>query len=575
MEGPIVLCGLGRMGWRVLEYLQAAGLSVVVIDTGCRSDDLRLKGARVVSGDCRKRETLESAGVAHARGVLVLTSDDLVNIATALMVRSLNADVRILIRMFNQNLLDRLGHAVRNVIALSTAHLTAPILATTALTGQSLGAFRVDDGADGLRQVAEVSVGGMSELRGRTIAEAESAYRVQVLAHLTADHGKRHLHHIQHDHSLISGDRLVICGEPGAVSSLLAGGGSAHAEEPLWAGLTRRLGRVARRTLADIDRAVLVCTLVLVIVIVLSSILMRVSVEKYSVPVALLRTISIMATGADMHEDDYQQGWMKVYVGALRLTGAALIAAFTAIVTNYLLRARLGGALEVRRIPDGGHIVVCGLGAVGFRVVEELCALRQPAVVVEVTADNRFVTTVRRLGVPVIIGDAAIREVLKQAHAGTARAVIASTTSDLVNLEVALLVRELNPAQRIVLLQTDPQLAQMLREGANVRLAVSVPALAAPAFVAALFGDRVQNVFLVGDRMLAVMDLVIHEGDTQMIGRTSAAVGSEYKVVPVAICSEKGERRAAEAPLQAGDRLVAFVTLGDLEGLLKRQGVAV
>jgi Trk K+ transport system NAD-binding subunit len=574
MEGPIVLCGLGRMGWRVLEYLQAASLPVVVIDTGCRSDDPRLKGARVVSGDCRKRETLESAGVAQARGVLVLTSDDLVNIATALMVRAINAEVRILIRMFNQNLLHRLGHAVRNVIALSTAHLTAPILATTALTGQALGAFRVGDGADGLRQVAEVNVGSTSALLGRTIATAASEYGVQVLAHLSAERARRHLLDIQQDHLLIAGDRLVICGEPGAVSALLAGGGSHQAEEPLWAGLTRRLARVVRRTLADVDRAVLICTVVLVTVIVLSSILMRVSVEKYSVPVALLRTISIMATGADMHEDDYNQGWMKVYVGALRLTGAALIAAFTAIVTNYLLRARLGGALEVRRIPDGGHIVICGLGAVGFRVVEELCALRQPAVVVELT-DNRFVTTVRRLGVPVIIGDAAIGEVLKQAHAGTARAVIASTTSDLVNLEVALLVRELNPAQRVVLLQTDPQLAQMLREGANVRLAVSVPALAAPAFVAALFGDRVQNVFLVGDRMLAVIEFVIHEGDAQMIGRLPAAVGADFKAVPVAVCSEKGERRACDAALQQGDRLVAVVSLGDLEGLLRRQGVAV
>ena len=58
-------------------------------------------------------------------------------------------------------------------------------------------------------------------------------------------------------------------------------------------------------------------------------------------------------------------------------------AAFTAIVTNYLLRARLRGALEVRRIPDGGHIVVCGLSPVGFRVVEELVQDGQRPVVIE------------------------------------------------------------------------------------------------------------------------------------------------------------------------------------------------
>ena len=106
-----------------------------------------------------------------------------------------------------------------------------------------------------------------------------------------------------------------------------------------------------------------------------------------------------------------------------------------------------------------------------------------------------------------------MREVLRQAHAATARAVIAATNNDLVNLEVALLVRELNPRQRVVLLLSDPQLAQMLRDAANVRLAVSVPALAAPAFVAGLFGDRVLSVFLVRDRLLAVIDLVIQDDD--------------------------------------------------------------
>ena len=77
---------------------------------------------------------------------------------------------------------------------------------------------------------------------------------------------------------------------------------------------------------------------------------------------------------------------------------------------------------------------------------------------------------------------------LRQAHAGTARAVVATTKDDMTNLEVALLVRELNPRQRVVLLLSEPQLAQMLREAANVRLAVSVPVLTAPAFLAGLYG---------------------------------------------------------------------------------------
>ena len=64
MDAPIILCGLGRMGSRVLDYLRAAGLPVVVVDNACRPDDPRLNGVRLVSGDCRRRDVLEAAGVA-------------------------------------------------------------------------------------------------------------------------------------------------------------------------------------------------------------------------------------------------------------------------------------------------------------------------------------------------------------------------------------------------------------------------------------------------------------------------------------------------------------------------------
>src|SRR5262245_66614980 len=105
MEAPVILCGLGRVGWRVLEYLRAAGLPVVAVDSTCLATDSRLDKVRLVRGDCRRREVLEEAGVAQARGVLILTSDDLVNISAALMVRQIDPEVRVVIRMFNETLL--------------------------------------------------------------------------------------------------------------------------------------------------------------------------------------------------------------------------------------------------------------------------------------------------------------------------------------------------------------------------------------------------------------------------------------------------------------------------------------
>jgi Trk K+ transport system NAD-binding subunit len=569
MDRPIVVCGMGRMGAHVLDYLLAAGMQVVVIDTVCKPDDPRLRSARLISGDCRHREVLEAAGLDTARGVLILTADDLLNVRTALMVRSVNREVPIVLRMFNQNVLGRLGTAVHNVFALSTSMLTAPILAMTALTGQGLGTFRLSDSSEGVRQVVEVTVSPSSPLRDQSTAAVAAPRDLAVLAHLR-DGDERFLLDVDLEARLAVGDRIVVCGEPRLVAPLLSSGVEDD-RELRWANIAHRMGRVAWQSLAEVDTLMLVCTTVFLSVILISTVVLSIGLPArwYS---ALFRTVSIMATSADMRGDDYEdEPGLRVFVSILRIIGAVLLAAFTAIVTNYLLRARLGGALEVRRIPECGHFIVCGLSSVGFRVVEELIRQGERVVAIEFDPANRFVTTARRLGAAVMVGDAAVIEVLRQAHAATARAVIPATNNDMTNLEVSLLVRELNPEQRVVLLINDPQFAQILREAASIRLAVSVPALAAPTFVARLFGDRVLSVFLLRERLFAVIDLLINEQDP-FVGHAVRAVAIDYQVLPVTLL--RGSERARPlwaSRLQAGDRLVAIVDLANLDRLLRRQ----
>src|SRR5205807_864011 len=115
MDQPVILCGLGKVGWTVLDFLKAAGLSVVAIDLHAKPTDSRLAGVRFLQGDCRQKEVLDQAGVMSARGVIIITSDDLINISATLLIRSLNPNVRIVVRLFNQNMMLRLGKAVKNV----------------------------------------------------------------------------------------------------------------------------------------------------------------------------------------------------------------------------------------------------------------------------------------------------------------------------------------------------------------------------------------------------------------------------------------------------------------------------
>ncbi len=571
MDGHYILCGLGKVGARVLRHLRDAGARVVVIDTAERARDPQLAGVTCIAGDCRSREVLERAGLDRARGVLILTSDDLTNLSAALMVRHLHPSVRVVVRLFNQNLIARLGSAVENVFALSTSALAGPLFALIARTGAALGSFRLDDGRP--LQIAGFTVAAGSPLAGRDLPELAAAHQAAVVAHRPAGGGLRLLHEAAGSAPLAVGDQVVVCGPPPALLPLRAQGGNESLPELLWATTVRRLARVVLRGLALMDPAVKVCSAVLVAVIAVSVLVFHQGIEKDTLVDSFYRTVSLMATGADMHGEGFEPGaWQKAFISSLRLVGMVLTAAFTAVFTNYLIRANLGGALAVRRIPDGGHVIVCGLGNIGFRAVEELHAQGEPVVVIERRPDNAFIPTVRRLGVPVIVGDATIAEVLRQAHAATARAVLAASSNDLVNVEIALLVRDLAPRQRVVIRLTDPNLAQTLRQAANVRLALSVPELAAPAFVARLLGEHVRGLFVVEGRLLIAYDLHVTDGSA-LAGRPVAALAADARFVPVALAGADGTARPLTPPavLAAGDRLTVIVAQADLQRLLQRE----
>lgn len=566
MERPVLLCGLGRVGWRVLDALRGAGLPVVVIDLKVDTNDPRLNGATALTGDCRRHELLEQAGIKEARGVVIVTSDDLVNISTALLARKLNPTARVVVRMFNQNLITRFGVAVKNTVALSVSALIAPVMALTAVTGDALGAFRMDDGP---QQISELLVAEGSELAGEQVADLAVLHGFVPLVFVPASGGPpRFLQNVSSDTVLAPGDRLVVCGRPAALRTLLQKLRGDLLAGVQWAGALRRWLRTVRRTLLEVDLAVKIITPVLFLTLFASTLVFRYGLET-AWGDGLYQTVSIIATGGDLHGENRPE-WAKVFISVLKLAGAALVAGFTAILTNFLIRARLKGALEARHVPDGGHVVVCGLGNVGYRLVQELSAMGEQVVAIDKLSDGQFHETVRRMGVAVFVGDATVPEVLTQARADSAKAVIAATDSELGNIEVALLVREMNAKQRVVVRLIDPEFAEAVREAADIRHAISAPALAAPAFASALYGDSVLALVSVAGRTLVVIDLVVNDADDHLNGRSLRAFVLDYGLQPIAL-SGRDLADARGYRLKVGDKLTVVAELPDYERLLRLQ----
>jgi len=105
------------------------------------------------------------------------------------------------------------------------------------------------------------------------------------------------------------------------------------------------------------------------------------------------------------------------------------------------------------------HIVLCGLGRVGYRIAQELRAAKEPVVAIEKVGDNMFVEEMQDLGMPVLVGEARLKKNLLLANVPEARAIILATNDDLANLDSALTAREIKPDIKVVLRLFDETLA--------------------------------------------------------------------------------------------------------------------
>jgi hypothetical protein len=116
----IILCGLGHVGYRILERLLHWHLDVVVIEKNTESSFLlrtQQMGVPVLLMDARQEESLEAAGLHHARTLVIATNDDLANVEIALDARRLNPHIRVVLRMFDENIANKLRDAFHLEVA--------------------------------------------------------------------------------------------------------------------------------------------------------------------------------------------------------------------------------------------------------------------------------------------------------------------------------------------------------------------------------------------------------------------------------------------------------------------------
>jgi voltage-gated potassium channel len=130
------------------------------------------------------------------------------------------------------------------------------------------------------------------------------------------------------------------------------------------------------------------------------------------------------------------------------------------------------------------HIVLIGLGHLGFRVARELHGLDQEVVVVELDPKAELIAAAHSMDIPVIPDDGKRVEALTGAGIAKARAIVLCTQNDNLNLQIAFKARKLNPDIQVIIRIFDDDFADTLEEKFGFQT-MSATRIAAPRFAAA------------------------------------------------------------------------------------------
>ena len=545
----IIVSGLDNLGRRTIEELRLGDEPVVAIaadeDEG---EGLVRPDVHVVIGDHKRERVLRESGVTEASSLVLTRDDDLGNLHAALLARELNPSIRLVIRVFDAQIAERLPDLIDNAVALSSSALAAPGFVAAALEGEG---------------------GEQFTLAGR-----------QFVVRLATDHDAPDV--APHDHldrrtvAVIHDDRTV---------ELLPAAGTTTAGTPvlLEAHDPTTLARLEqqderspiqrlRDRLASPDRRLVRLGSILAVLAVVSAVLFELTVGLSPVDATswAIGLLTGSGTGFSGVDEAATPDILKGYGILLSLIGAALVGVIYALITDAIIGARLLATLGRRPVPASirDHVIVCGLGSIGYRVALGIRERGVKVVVVEPDENGRFVAAARALGIPVVVGDARQAEVLTRVGVERCRAICTVTSDDLINLTAALNARAIRPDLRVVLRLFDPELALRAQHGLSIRFTRSVSHLAAPAFAAAAIGSQVEASIPVGDKRVL------------LFARIRAALGSPLARLPISTLAEPGDvtvlgvqTDGAPADWAAdGARLAAADT--DVFVVASRQGLA-
>jgi Trk K+ transport system NAD-binding subunit len=215
------------------------------------------------------------------------------------------------------------------------------------------------------------------------------------------------------------------------------------------------------------------------------------------------------------------------------------------------------------------HVILVGLGHLGYRVAVKLHETGEQVSVIEFNANTDTLSAVRELGIPVIHDDATRPAALEAANIKDARTIILASQNDAMNLQIALKARSMNPNIKVVIRIFDEDFAHALQDQFGF-IALSATEMAAPVFAAAATGTDVTNPISIEGQLLSLARITV-SADAAFTNKTVGEVEDLYHLSIVLIRHDhQSEMHPTDTtPIRAGATLAVLGGPEELNHLMR------
>lgn len=220
LKDHCIVCGLGRMGTSICEYLASRNQPFVVIDN---SDEVLHSACKerkwlYVSGDATDDDILTKAGIDRAQSLATVLQTDADNVYVVLSARLLSGSLQIVARASETTAVQKLQRAGATRV-ISPFHSGATKMARFMLSPSIEDFLEITDESGSDLELAEIQIPTESGYIGKPLAETDLREQGIMVIGIRRSSGE-HVIAPKGTETILQGDSLFAFGSPASVNAL-------------------------------------------------------------------------------------------------------------------------------------------------------------------------------------------------------------------------------------------------------------------------------------------------------------------------------------------------------------------